>query len=134
MSTWHQMVELALSPLDKSKAGSAEMTYVVSYLLDQSGVSHHCRSGYVRCAETGEVILGHCWVELEDGWVVDLTIGRCFGFDPTYPHGVFELDEYPDMEFQGLPFFPIELDREMLDAMSDFVLDDIMLPGWSEAA
>lgn len=135
MKNWYAMLELALMPLQKSSAQCHDMTYVISHLLREARVNHHCRAGYTRCLETGTTITPHCWIELEGGWIADLTIDKWLESpdEIDYPHGVFDPADWPNLEFYGQPMFPPELDEETLIAMSDFQLENVCIPALPEA-
>ncbi|CAH3979785.1 hypothetical protein AI2667V1_4873 [Klebsiella pneumoniae] len=88
MSLWHEELELALLNLEDSKAGCDVMTYVISHILAKSDIPHQCRVGFVETVHSKTQINPHCWIELKNGWGIDLTLRRWLGDEDRWPHGV----------------------------------------------
>ncbi|HBL4076017.1 TPA: hypothetical protein LQ491_004772 [Salmonella enterica subsp. enterica serovar Derby] len=128
MSLWHEELELALLNLEDSKASCDVMTYVISHILAKSDIPHQCRVGFVETVHSKTQINPHCWIELKDGWGIDLTLRRWLGDEDRWPHGVFRLSEYPQVQFWGTPLFAPKLDDEEINAMSDHLIETVKIP------
>lgn len=117
-SAWHEELELMLLALDDAPVECDCMTYAISHLLDKAGIHHRCMMGHVEDRITGIVVAPHLWVELCDGWVIDLRLRMWLGDDDRIPHGVFRPEVYPEIAFEGKP-------RRRIGTISETALDEI---------
>lgn len=97
MSEWHDALEIALLPLEDTSLYCDGMSYAVSHLLQKSGIPHQCCIGYVKDEHNGDLVVPHCWVELDgnSGWIIDLRLRTWLGDDDEVPHGVFQTTKWP---------------------------------------
>lgn len=77
MSDWHDELEFALLPLEDAKIDSNCMTSVISNALSEQGFFHQCRIGYAEDRLSRMATAPHCWIELEQGWCIDLRLRHC---------------------------------------------------------
>lgn len=131
MSLWHEELELALLSLEDSKASCDMMTYVISNILTNSKIPHQCRVGFVEAVHSQTQINPHCWIELKDGWYIDLTLRRWLGDEDRWPHGVFRISDYPLVQFRGMPLFAPKLNNDELEAMSDHLFRTVLIPAFN---
>ena len=128
MSIWHEELEIGLGSLEDLPLGSAGLTTVTSNLLSRAGVYHQCRGGYVEDNHSQIQTMPHCWIELRDGWCIDLTLRHWLDDDDDIPHGVFQLSGYPRVSYHGSPLQVAGLDDETLEAMTDGRHSSIRIP------
>lgn len=95
MSDWHDELEFVLLPLEDLRIDSDCMTFVISNALSEHGIFHQCRIGYAEDQLSRMTTSPHCWIELEQGWCIDLTLREWLGDEDDLPHGVFQLSDYP---------------------------------------
>ena len=103
MSLWHTELEIALWALEDLPLESTGLTTVISNLLSQAFVYHQCRIGFVEDRYSRMVTLLHSWIELPDGWCIDLTLRKWLDDDDDIPHGVFRFFDHPRVKYQGSP-------------------------------
>ena len=128
MNIWHEELEIALWPLEDQPLGSAGLTFAISNLLSRAEVYHQCRVGYVKDRRTQMETMPHCWIELPDGWCIDLTLRHWLDDDDAIPHGVFRFSDHPRVCYHGSPLQVPDLDDETLEAMTDGIHTSIRLP------
>ena len=85
MSLWHTELEIALWALEDLPLESTGLTTVISNLLSQAFVYHQCRIGFVEDRYSRMVTLLHSWIELPDGWCIDLTLRKWLDDDDDIP-------------------------------------------------
>lgn len=128
MSIWHEELEIGLWSLEDLPLGSAGLTTVVSNLLSRAGVYHQCRVGYVKDNHSQIQAMPHCWVELQDGWCIDLTVRHWLYDENDIPHGVFQVSDFPRVSYHGAPLQVAGLDDEELEAMTNGRHTSIRIP------
>jgi len=128
MSDWHDELEFALLQLEEARINSDCMTYVISRILDEHSVFHQCRIGYAEDRLSRMTTAPHCWVELEQGWCIDLRLRQWLGDEDDLPHGVFQPSDYPRARYQGTAFLVPRLDVEDLRAMTNDAYNKVKLP------
>ncbi|WP_081697519.1 hypothetical protein [Marinobacter sp. ES-1] len=119
MSLWHTELEIALWALEDLPLESTGLTTVISNLLSQAFVYHQCRIGFVEDRYSRMVTLLHSWIELPDGWCIDLTLRKWLDDDDDIPHGVFRFFDHPRVKYQGSPLRVASLHEEQLEALTD---------------
>ena len=132
MSDWHDELEFALLSLEDARVDSDCMTFVISKILDDRGVFHQCRVGYAEDRLSRMTTAPHCWIELEQGWCIDLRLRQWLGDEDDLPHGVFQPSNYPRVRYQGTALAVPHLDVEDLRAMTNDVYNKVKLPWLSE--
>jgi hypothetical protein len=128
MSDWHDELEFALLSLEDARVDSDCMTFVISKILDDRGVFHQCRVGYAEDRLSRMTTAPHCWVELEQGWCIDLRLRQWLGDEDDLPHGVFQPTNYPRVRYQGTALVVPHLDVEDLRAMTNDAYSKVKLP------
>jgi len=128
MSDWHDELEFALLSLEDARVDSDCMTFVISKILDDRGVFHQCRVGYAEDRLSRMTTAPHCWVELEQGWCIDLRLRQWLGDEDDLPHGVFQPSDYPRARYQGTALLVPRLDVEDLRAMTNAAYSKVKLP------
>ena len=128
MSDWHDELELALLPLEDLRVDSVYMTFVISSALGEHGIFHQCRIGYAEDRLSLMITAPHCWIELEQGWCIDLRLRQWLGDEDDLPHGVFQPTNYPRVRYQGTAFLVPRLDVEDLKAMTNDAYSKVKLP------
>ena len=128
MSDWHDELEFTLWPLEDAKIDSDCMTSVISNALSERGIFHQCRIGYAEDRLSRMTTSPHCWVELEQGWCIDLRLRQWLGDEDDLPHGVFQPSDYPRVRYQGTALLVPRLDVEDLKAMTNEVYSKVKLP------
>jgi hypothetical protein len=76
----------------------------------------------------------HCWIELEQGWCIDLRLRQWLGDEDDLPHGVFQQSNYPRVRYQGTAWLVPHLDLEDLMVITNDVYDKVKLPWLAERA
>ena len=128
MSDWHDELEFALLSLEDTRVDSDCMTFVISKILDDRGVFHQCRVGYAEDRLSRMTTAPHCWIELEQGWCIDLRLRQWLGDEDDLPHGVFQPTNYPRVRYQGTALVVPHLDVEDLRAMTNDAYSKVKLP------
>ncbi len=128
MSDWHDELEFALLSLEDARVDSDCMTFVISKILDDRGVFHQCRVGYAEDRLSRMTTAPHCWIELEQGWCIDLRLRQWLGDEDDLPHGVFQPSDYPRVRYQGTALLVPRLDVEDLKVMTNDVYSKVKLP------
>lgn len=130
MSVWHDALEIGLLPLEETGLYCDGMTYVISHLFRKADIPHRCQMGYVKDEQYGNLVVPHCWVELEgDGdWIVDLRLRTWLGDDDEVPHGVFQLAGWSRFTYRGQLMADINLDEEAVEAMTDGKFSHVKVP------
>ncbi|MAK50718.1 hypothetical protein [Marinobacter sp.] len=128
MSDWHDELEFALLSLEDARVDSDCMTFVISKILDDRGVFHQCRVGYAEDRLSRMTTAPHCWIELEQGWCIDLRLRQWLGDEDDLPHGVFQPTNYPRVRYQGTALVVPHLDVEDLRAMTNDAYSKVKLP------
>ena len=128
MSEWHDELELALLLLEDARIDSDCMTFVISSILSKHHIFHQCRIGYVEDRATRMLTSAHCWIELEQGWCIDLRLRQWLGDEDEIPHGVFRFSDYPRVKYQGLPLQVATLDETQLETLTDCSHYKIQIP------
>ena len=128
MSDWHDELEFALLSLEDARVYSDCMTFVISKILDDRGVFHQCRVGYAEDRLSRMTTAPHCWIELEQGWCIDLRLRQWLGDEDDLPHGVFQPTNYPRVRYQGTALVVPHLDVEDLRAMTNDAYSKVKLP------
>lgn len=128
-SRWHQWLELDAFGLEDAKLECNGMSWAISHLLDRAGIKHECMAGYVERRDTNEAIAPHYWVELEDGWIIDLCLRMWLGDEDAIPHGVFHPNEARQA---GIEYFGEPEDRSgfeyglpFLDCLTDGLIHQV---------
>lgn len=85
MSDWHDELEFALLPLEDAEIDSDCMTFVISNALSEHGIFHQCRIGYAEDRLSRMATTPHCWIELEQGWCIDLRLRQWLGDEDDLP-------------------------------------------------
>ena len=119
MSIWHDELEFELLRLEDARVDSDYMTFVISSVLNKYGIFHQCRLGYAEDLQSGTMTLPHCWIELEQGWFIDLALRRWLDDENDIPHGVFQPSKYPRVRYRGLPLQAPGLDEDELTSFTD---------------
>lgn len=130
MSDWHDELELALLPLEDLRVDSVYMTFVISNALSEPGIFHQCRIGYAEDRLSRMTTAPHCWVELEQGWCIDLRLRQWLGDEDDLPHGVFQPSDYPRARYHGTALLVPRLDVGDLKVMTNDAYSKVKLP-WS---
>jgi len=128
MSDWHDELELALLPLEDLRVDSVYMTFVISNALSEQGIFHQCRIGYAEDRLSRIATAPHCWIELEQGWCIDLRLRQWLGDEDDLPHGVFQPSNYPRVRYQGTAWLVSRLNTEDLRAMTNDAYSKVKLP------
>ena len=128
MSDWHDELELALLPLEDLGVDSVYMTFVISNVLSERGIFHQCRIGYAEDRLSRMTTAPHCWIELEQGWDIDLRLRQWLGDEDDLPNGVFQPFNYPRIRYQGTALVVPHLDVEDLRAMTNDAYNEVKLP------
>lgn len=128
VTRWHQWAQLSLLEWDDCSADCDVMTAMISHHLREVGVAHRCFQGGVQQQDTGSLVVPHFWIELPDGFFIDLRLRKWLGEKPDVPHGVFHPQNYPNCGYAGQPVEDIGFDLDMLHALSDWTLDQLELP------
>ncbi|RLP52830.1 MAG: hypothetical protein D6160_18860 [Ketobacter sp.] len=128
MSDWHDELELALLPLEDLGVDSVYMTFVISNVLSERGIFHQCRIGYAEDRLSRMTTAPHCWIELEQGWYIDLRLRQWLGDEDDLPNGVFQPFNYPRIRYQGTALVVPHLDVEDLRAMTNDAYNEVKLP------
>lgn len=128
MSDWHDELELALLPLEDLGVDSVYMTFVISNALGEHGIFHQCRIGYAEDRLSLMATAPHCWIELEQGWCIDLRLRHWLGDEDDLPHGVFQPSNYPRVRYQGTALLAPLLDVEDLRAITNDAYSKVKLP------
>jgi hypothetical protein len=128
MSDWHDELEFALLPLEDAKIDSDCMTFVISNALSEQGIFHQCRIGYAEDRLSRMATAPHCWIELQQGWCIDLRLRQWLGDEDDLPHGVFQPSNYPRVLYQGTAWLVSRLDTEDLRAMTNDAYSKVKLP------
>ena len=128
MSDWHVELELALLPLEDLRVDSVYMTFVISNALSEQGIFHQCRIGYAEDRLSRIATAPHCWIELEQGWCIDLRLRQWLGDEDDLPHGVFQPSNYPRVRYQGTAWLVSRLNTEDLRAMTNDAYSKVKLP------
>lgn len=128
MSDWHDELEFVLLPLQDLIIDSDCMTFVISNALSEHGIFHQCRIGYAEDQLSCMTTSPHCWIELEQGWCIDLTLREWLGDEDDLPHGVFQLSDYPRVRYQGTALLAPHFDPEDLIAMTNDLYSKLKLP------
>ena len=128
MSDWHDELELALLPLEDLRVDSVYMTFVISNALSERGIFHQCRIGYAEDRLSRMTTAPHCWVELEQGWCIDIRLRQWLGDEDDLPHGVFQPSNYPRVRYQGSAWLILHLGAGDLRAMTNDAYDKVKLP------
>lgn len=128
MSDWHDELEFALLQLEEARIDSDCMTYVISKILDEHGVFHQCRVGCAEDRLSHMTTSPHCWIELEQGWCIDLRLRQWLGDEDDLPHGVFQPSDYPRVRYQGTALLVPHFDREDLMVMTNEAYNKVKLP------
>ena len=128
MSDWHDELEFALLSLEDARVDSDCMTFVISKILNDRGVFHQCRVGYAEDRLSRMTTAPHCWIELEQGWCIDLRLRQWLGDEDDLPHGVFQPTNYPRVRYQGTALVVPHLDVEDLRAMTNDAYSKVKLP------
>ena len=128
MSDWHDELELALLPLEDLGVDSVYMTFVISNVLSERGIFHQCRIGYAEDRLSRMTTAPHCWIELEQGWYIDLRLRQWLGDEDDLPNGVFQPFNYPRIRYQGTALVVPHLDVEDLRAMTNDAYSEVRLP------
>ena len=132
MSDWHDELEFALLRFEDARIDSNYMTFVISNVLSEHGIFHQFRFGYVEDRQSGTITFPHCWIELEQGWFIDLRLRQWLGDEDEIPHGVFQLSGYPRVRYQGTALPVPRVDREELDVMTDDIYSKVKLSWLAE--
>ena len=128
MSDWHDELEFALLQLEEARIDSDCMTYVISKILDEHGVFHQCRVGGAEDRLSRMTTSPHCWIELQQGWFIDLRLRQWLGDEDDLPHGVFQPSDYPRVRYQGHALMVPHLDRDDLMGMTNDTYSMVKLP------
>ncbi|OOE60774.1 hypothetical protein [Salinivibrio sp. IB282] len=128
MSDWHDELEFALLPLEDAKIASDCLTFVVSNALSEQGIFHQCRIGYAEDRLSRMATAPHCWIELEQGWCIDLRLRQWLGDEDDLPHGVFQPSNYPRVRYQGSALLVPNLGLEDLMVMTNDFYDKVKMP------
>lgn len=120
MNNKYAELEDCLLTIKNTIDGSDGITYAVSHLLTEAGVYHQCRVGCVKDSVSQHYTLTHCWVELAEGWCIDLTLRRWLGEGTGIPQGVFRFADYPRVQYYGLPLLVPKLEDDVLCSLTDY--------------
>lgn len=125
------LLDVALLYLDDCKLECDGMTYAISHLLSEAGISHRMMIGAVHDPLSGDSISPHCWIELRDHKaVIDYRLRYWLGDDDLIPHGVFCPDE-TGMVYQGDTLQRPPLTKPVLMMMTDDRLAKVSLIGFA---
>ena len=119
MSKWHDELEVSLLQWEEADLHCDGMTYVLSYILRNSDITHHCYTGYVKDKSNGDLVAPHCWIKLEDGWIIDFRLRMWLGDKEDIPHGVFQTTSWPQFDYQMMSVLDTELDKEEFEIFID---------------
>lgn len=128
-SRWHEWLELEALELEQCGLECNGMSWAISYLLDKSGIAHECMAGYVTRPALNEAVAPHYWIDLGDGWMMDLCLRMWLGDGDGIPHGVFHVNEarqqgieyYGEVEVRG----GYEYSEAFLDCLTDGVIHQV---------
>jgi hypothetical protein len=128
MSDWHDELEFALLPLEDLRVDSDYMTFVISNALSEHDIFHQCRIGYAEDRLSRMTTSPHCWIEIEQGWCIDLRLRQWLGDEDDPPHGVFQPSDYPRVRYQGTALLVPHLDLEDLMTITNDAYSKVKLP------
>ena len=134
MSIWHDELDMILVALEDCPIHCVEMTYSISHLLKQAGIDHLCMSGAVTDDVTSDSVVPHCWVELEDDWVIDYRLRMWLGDEDRIPHGVFRKATYPGLSYYGQVCQVRAPNRDLILMFTGGLIDKLVLPNASQRA
>ncbi|WP_153039745.1 hypothetical protein [Pseudovibrio sp. Ad37] len=122
-------MELALLCWDECSADCDGMTAIISYHLRKAFVPHTCIQGGLNDRTTGALVAPHFWICLDGEFLIDLRARKWLGDEESIPHGVFHPSFFPNVSYAGKPVSDIGYDKETLEAISDWTLDELEIPG-----
>lgn len=131
---WLAELEAVLMTLDDSPVECDGMTYAISYLLQQAGISHTAMLGQVEDRQTGDLLFPHCWIELDGGWIVDLRLRMWLGDEDRIPHGVFHRGRESNFDYQGEAMHGRHITRSVLDMLTEGRLSHVKVPPLEQKA
>lgn len=115
-----------LQPLEDSDLECDGITYAISSVLKQACIPHKRMVGHVFWYPGQEVIDPHCWIELEDGLVIDFRLRMWVGDDDAVPNGVFKILEH-ELHYVGQEQTTLLPSWEVLNIMTDERLSRLRL-------
>lgn len=128
-SRWHEWLEIEAFDLEGCGLECNGMSWSISYLLDKAGIKHECMAGYVTRPAFNEAVAPHYWIDLGDGWMMDLCLRMWLGDEDEVPHGVFHINEatmrgieyHGEIEVRG----GYEYSEPFLDCLTDGVIHQV---------
>jgi hypothetical protein len=83
-------IDLLLDQVDElSKLDCNATTDLISYELEREGIDHVRMCGSVVQVRSGEAVFPHCWIELDNGQILDIRLQKYFPYAEEVPHGRF---------------------------------------------
>lgn len=128
-SRWHKWLEIEAFGLEQCELACNGTSWAISYLLDKSGINHECMAGYVERAAYNELLVPHYWIDLGEGWIMDLCLRMWMGNMDGIPHGVFHMNEavrqgikyHGEIEIRG----GYEYSEPFLNCLTDGVIHQV---------
>lgn len=94
-------VESLVEPYDSCSLECDGLTRTLHLLLDANGIRHRVMGGAIYNHNDETAFSPHFWIELSNGDLIDFRARMWLGDQDDVPHGVFSLDDYPNMEYDG---------------------------------
>lgn len=109
-------MEAALLALDDCNIECEAMTQIISHILCRSEVPHQCFYGYAKERKGETTVVPHYWIQLEDGWIVDLRLRMWLGDTDDVPHGIFKTER---IQYKGTPVHLEEMEASLMELLTD---------------
>lgn len=103
MENEFDVVEDQLIGLEELELDCNGITDLLSIRLDREGILHRRRVGRATRLNTQTHIFPHCWIELDDGSVIDVRLRKYFPYmdEDSVPHGIFTDPNSLGFEYVG---------------------------------
>lgn len=130
---WATELDVVLLALDDCDLECDGMTTVISHALGAAGIEHTSLCGFAKDLAGGDIVMPHCWIELEGGWIIDYRLRMWLGDHERIPHGVFH-SENSGFEYQGHPMRAAGYSLTMLHELTDGQIAKVRVPPLPETA
>lgn len=125
LSAYELDLEVQLYHLDECPVECEGMTQLISLFLDQEGVPHKKMIGCAQTINGNVAVFPHCWIELDNGIVIDFRLRMWLKDNLDIPHGIFRL-EGSGIEYIGGPYDTPTISLELAQMMSDGKILDLL--------